>query len=284
MPPNEPATPGAGHPVIGFLTDFGLDGAAAICRGVMLSISRDAQIIDISHTVAKYAIRDGAYLLWSALPWLPIGVHVAVVDPGVGTERRSIGLQTARGDVLIGPDNGLLVPAADRLGGVTEARTLANREWLLPRTSATFHGRDVFAPVAAHLSLGAPFDAAGPSLDPVTLVRLDLPVPVVKAGLLRTGVTYVDSFGNLRLGGGVADLTAALGHLEPGTGLAIEAGTREDTPAAVARWWRTFGDAPAGELPAYADSSGNLALAESSGSAARRLGLASGARIGIRRA
>ena len=87
MPPIEPATPAAGHPVIGFLTDFGLDGAAAICRGVMLSIARDAQIIDISHMVAKYAIRDGAYLLWSAVPWLPIGVHVAVVDPGVGRSR-----------------------------------------------------------------------------------------------------------------------------------------------------------------------------------------------------
>ena len=284
MPPNEPAMPGAGHPVIGFLTDFGLDGAAAICRGVMLSIARDAQSIDISHTVAKYAIRDGAYILWSAVPWLPIGVHVAVVDPGVGTERRSIGLQTARGDILIGPDNGLLVPAADRLGGVTEARALANREWLLPRTSATFHGRDVFAPVAAHLALGAPFDAAGPSLDPATLVRLDFPAPVVEAGLLRTGVTYVDSFGNLRLGGGVADLIAALGHVEPGTLLAIEAGEPQRAPAAVARWSRTFGDASAGALLAYEDSSGNLALAESSGSAASRLGLASGARIGIRRA
>jgi hypothetical protein len=270
--------------VIGFLTDFGLDGAAAICRGVMLSIARDAQIIDISHTVAKYAIRDGAYLLWSAVPWLPIGVHVAVVDPGVGTERRSVGLQTARGDVLIGPDNGLLVPAADRLGGVTEARTLENREWLLPRTSATFHGRDVFAPVAAHLALGAPFDAAGPSLDSATLVQLDFPVPVVEAGLLRTGVTYVDSFGNLRLGGGVADLIAALGHVEPGSMLAIEAGERQGSPEEVARWSRTFGEASAGELLAYEDSSGNLALAESSGSAAKRLGLASGARIGIRRA
>ena len=282
MSPNEPATP-AGHPVIGFLTDFGLDGAAAICRGVMLSIARDAQIIDISHTVAKYAIRDGAYLLWSVVPWLPIGVHVAVVDPGVGTDRRSIGLRTARGDVLIGPDNGLLVPAADRLGGVTEARTLENREWLLPRTSATFHGRDVFAPVAAHLALGAPFESAGQPIDPATLVRLDVPVPVVEAGRLRTGITYVDSFGNLRLGGGVADLVSALGPIEPGTARAIEAWEPQDAQAPVARWSRTFGEAPAGELLVYEDSSGNLALAESSGSAASRLGLASGARIGIRR-
>ena len=284
MPPKEPATRGAGHPVIGFLTDFGLDGAAAICRGVMLSIARDAQVIDISHTVAKYAILDGAYLLRSAVPWLPIGVHVAVVDPGVGTDRRSIGLRTARGDVLLGPDNGLLVPAADRLGGVTEARILQNREWLLPRTSATFHGRDIFAPVAAHLALGAPFEAAGPPFDPATLVRLDFPVPVVEAGRLSTGVTYVDSFGNLRLGGVAADLATALGPMEPGTELAIEVGVPRTAPTLVARWSRTFGEAARGELLVYEDSSGDLALAESSGSAASRLDLASGARIGIRRA
>ncbi len=284
MPPSEPSPPAAGHPVIGFLTDFGLDGAAAVCRGVMLSIARDAQIIDISHTVAKYAIGDGAYLLRSAVPWLPIGVHVAVVDPGVGTERRSIGLRTARGDILIGPDNGLLVPAAERLGGVMEARILENRDWLLPRMSATFHGRDVFAPAAAHLALGAAFEAAGPLIDAETLVRLDVPVPVVEAGRLGTGVTYVDSFGNLRLAGGVEELVAALGPVEPGTALAIEAGERQEAPAPVARWSRTFGEAPTGELLAYEDSSGNLALAESRGSAAARMGLASGARIGIRRA
>ena len=167
---------------------------------------------------------------------------------------------------------------------MTEARGLENREWLLPRTSATFHGRDVFAPVAAHLALGAPFEAAGPPIDPTTLVRLDFPVAVVEAGRLRTGVIYVDSFGNLRLGGGVADLVAALGPVEPGTALSIEAGERQAAPAPVARWSRTFGDASAGELLVYEDSSGNLALAVSTGSAANRLGLASGARIGIRRA
>src|SRR5215210_3795394 len=100
----------AERPVIGFLTDFGLDGAAAICRGVMLSIARDAQIVDITHTVPKFSIAAGAYLLRAAVPWLQVGAHVAVVDPGVGTERRPIGVLTARGDVLIGPDNGLLLP------------------------------------------------------------------------------------------------------------------------------------------------------------------------------
>ncbi|MGI8999498.1 MAG: SAM-dependent chlorinase/fluorinase, partial [Candidatus Limnocylindria bacterium] len=97
------------RPVIGFLTDFGLDGAAATCRGVMLSICRDAQIVDISHTVRKYAIRDGAFVLRAALPFMPIGVHIGVVASGVGTERRPIALSPARGDVLISPENGMLL-------------------------------------------------------------------------------------------------------------------------------------------------------------------------------
>lgn len=269
------------RPVIGFLTDFGLDGAAAICKGVMLAIARDAQIVDIVHSVGKFAIRDGAYLLWTAVPWLPIGVHVAIVDPGVGTGRRPIGLRTERGDVLIGPDNGLLQPAARRLGGIAEARLLDNPTWLLPRTSATFHGRDVFAPVAAHLAIGEPFGAAGPPIAADTLVDLRLPEPRVTAGALQTSVVYVDSFGNLRLAGGAPELREALGRLQVGTRLALTVADR-DAPAHGATWSRTFGDVGAGELLAYEDSSGNLALAVSSGSAAARLGAASGMSIGIR--
>lgn len=267
------------RPVIGFLTDFGLDGAAAICRGVMLSIARDAQIVDICHTVPKYSIAEGAYLLRSTLPWLPVGVHVAVVDPGVGTERRPIGVRTARGDVLLGPDNGLLMPAAERLGGIVDQRLLANGAWMLPATSATFHGRDIFAPIGAHLALGKAFDAVGPIIDADGLVRLDLPTATVEAGALATGIAYVDSFGNLRLAGTVADLAKALGPIEPGTSLELDVdGARER-----ATWRRTFGEAASGELLAYEDSSGDLAIAVSSGNAAGRLGVATGARIGIRR-
>ena len=180
------------RPVIGFLTDFGFDGAAAICRGVMLAIARDAQIVDISHSVRKFAIADGAYLLRSAVPWLPVGVHVAVVDPGVGTDRRPIAIRTARRDVLVGPDNGLLVPAAERLGGVTEVRLLENRAWMLPETSATFHGRDIFSPIGAHLAIGEPFERVGQAVDKGGLVRLDLPEPEAQQGRLATGVVYVD--------------------------------------------------------------------------------------------
>lgn len=272
------------RPVIGFLTDFGLDGAAAICRGVMLSIAREAQIVDISHTVAKYAIRDGAYLLATAVPWLPVGVHVAVVDPGVGTDRRPVALLTARGDVLVGPDNGLLLPAARRLGGMTEARAIENRSWLLPATSATFHGRDIFAPAAAHLAIGAPFADVGPEVDRATLVELDTATATASEGHLATEVAYVDSFGNLRLAGGVADLAVALGPVEPGTRLEATLTADSEEERIAMRWSGTFGETRAGELLLYEDSNGALAIAESSGNAARRLGVGSGARIGIRRA
>ncbi len=288
--------------MIGFLTDFGYDGAAAICRGVMLSIARDAQIIDISHAVRKFAIADGAYLLRAAVPWLPIGVSVAVVDPGVGTARRPIAIRTGRGDLLVGPDNGLLVPAAERLGGVASVRELQNRAWMLPATSATFHGRDIFSPIGAHLAIGEPFEEVGAELDVGGLVRLDLPEPEAHQGRLATGVVYVDSFGNLRLAGGVTDLHAALGPVEPGTGLIVDysaarggfsALAASETGAADAwrgdrwerlTWRRTFGEASPGDLLAYEDSSGNLAIAVSNGDAASRLGASTGARIGIRRA
>jgi S-adenosylmethionine hydrolase len=210
---------------------------------------------------------------------------VAVVDPGVGTERRPVAVLTARGDVLVGPDNGLLLPAARRLGGVTEARTIENAAWQLPRTSSTFHGRDIFAPVAAHLANGERFADVGPAIHAASLVDLGTATATVTAGELATEVVYVDSFGNLRLAGGAAELRAALGTVEAGTPLEITLadGSSADRPV-TARWSRTFGETPAGELLAYEDSSGALAIAESSGNAAGRLGLATGARIGIRRA
>ena len=155
----------ARRPVVTLLTDFGLrDVSAAICRSVVLDICPDAEVIDLSHEIRKYAIRDGALALWCALPYAPLGFHVAVVDPGVGTARRPIALRVARGDVLIGPDNGLLVPAAERLGGVVEARLLENPAYRLPLVTSTFHGRDVFAPAAAHLARGASFESLGSAI------------------------------------------------------------------------------------------------------------------------
>jgi S-adenosylmethionine hydrolase len=268
------------RPVMGFLTDFGLDGAAATCRGVMLSIARDAQIVDICHTVAKYAIADGAYLLAASLPWLPVGVHVGVVDPGVGTERRPVAILTGRGDVLIGPDNGLVLPAADRLGGVVTARLIANPAWQLPLTSATFHGRDIFSPVAAHLALGAPFAEVGPELDATSLIRLEPARAVVAGEVLATSVTYVDSFGNVRLAGGHADLEAALGPALPGAELAVELDGGRLEPVT---WQRTFGEVALGAHLLYEDSAGNLAIAVANGNAAATLGLEPADRVRIRR-
>ena len=267
MHPNE-------RPIIAFLTDFGLDGAAATCRGVMLSICRDAQIIDVSHTVRKYAIADGAFILRSALPFMPIGVHVGVVDPGVGTDRRPIGIRAGRGDVLIGPDNGLLAPAADALGGIAEARHLANRDLWLAETTATFHGRDIFAPVAAHLAVGdAPFEAIGPELAAADLVRLPATVARVSLRRIETGVTYVDSFGNLRLAGHRDDLVTAFGEVAEGDRLTVTIGSE---PAGQATFARSFGHVAGSSMLLYVDSSGDLALADNQADLSARIGAVAG--------
>jgi len=259
------------RPVIGFLSDFGTDSAAAICRGVMLSIARDAQIVDIDHGVRKFAIRDGAFLLWTALPWLPVGVHVAVVDPGVGTARRPVALRVDRGDILVGPDNGLLRPAAERLGGIAEARTLENSGLMLEHPSSTFHGRDVFAPVAAHLAAGAAFEDIGPVVDPVALVELAFPGPRLEDGVLAVEVLYVDSFGNVRLSARPADLPEIRWGL---SWFELDAG--DGMPVRRLPLVRTFGDVAAGEPLLYEDSNGLLAIGVNQGNAAASLGLASG--------
>ncbi len=261
------------RPVISFITDFGPDSAVAICHGVMLSIANDAHILDITHAVRKYAIRDGAYLLWSAVPWLPVGVHVAVVDPGVGTERLPIGILAGRGDVLIGPDNGVLIPAAERLGGIAEVRALENRDLMLQATSSTFHGRDIFAPVAAHVAAGSSFESVGPAFDPAELVQLHFPDPIARDGGLDTSVLYVDSFGNLRLSGFPNDLRAAVGELRPGRLFDVEFGAVGDLPAVRERipWARTFGEIAHGAALLYEDSFGRLACADNQGDIARRL-------------
>lgn len=252
-------------PLISFLTDFGLrDPSAAIMRGVVLELVPDARIVDISHEVHKYAIRDGALLLWCALPFLPIGYHVAVVDPGVGTARLPVAIATTRGDVLIGPDNGLLPGAADRLGGIDAVHVLENPAYRLPVVSTSFHGRDIFAPAAAHLARGVAIAAFGPALDPAHLVPSPIAVPVVGAGELRSSVVYVDTFGNVKLAGLRVDLEAALGPIAAGDHLALSIGGR---PIATS-WQATFGDVAVGETLVYQDSYGRLCLAASQANAA----------------
>lgn len=242
----------------------------------MVSIAPDVQIVDISHGVRKFHIRDGAFLLWCALPWMPVGVHVAVVDPGVGTARRPIGIRTGRDDVLIGPDNGLLRPAADRLGGIVEVRELANAEMMLAETTMTFHGRDIFAPMAAHLAAGRAFEDIGPVIPATEIEALEFASPVARDGGLDSSIVYIDSFGNLRLAGVPADLEAAIGALTPGRPLTVRFAASGDGPEIVeqATWERTFGAKEIGAPLLYEDSFARLAYAANQGNVAARLGLA----------
>jgi hypothetical protein len=281
------ANPRAGRdqPVVSLTTDFGArDPSAAICKGVVLSIAPQATVIDISHEVAKFQVRDGALLLWCALPYLPVGVHVAVVDPGVGTDRLPIALETARGDVLIGPDNGLLLPAAERLGGITGAHLLENRAYRLPVVASSFHGRDIFAPAAAHIVLGVPPAEMGPALDATTLVRLDWPEPRVVGDALETAVVYVDTFGNLKLAGERADLAAAAGPLAPGDLLTLTWSDAGAMRTAEVPWVETFGRVAPGQPLVYQDAYGRLCLAANQASVAALLDLRGGQSLSVRRA
>lgn len=263
------------RPVITFLTDFG-PAAPAVCRGVMFGICPDANIIDINHQVPRYSIVDGAGSLVFALPHMPVGVHVAVVDPGVGTERLPVALRVARGDVLIGPDNGLLIAAAEALGGITEARVLANRELMLPVVTSSFHGRDIFAPVAGHLAAGTSFAAVGPTVPIADLVRLPEIRPTVVEGALHSSVVHVLIFGNLTFAGTPSDLESAIGPLEPGRPLVVEFRAHDGAQAVTEHtvWERTFGRVPLGSSLLMSDSEGHLSLADNQGDAARRLGVA----------
>jgi S-adenosylmethionine hydrolase len=273
------------RPVITFTTDFG-PSAPAVCRAVMFRFCPDANIIDISHQVPRYSIREGAGTLVFALPYMPIGVHVAVVDPGVGTDRLALGLRTTRGDLLIGPDNGLLIDAADALGGIVEARSLENQELMLDQVSHSFHGRDIFAPMAGHLAAGVPFDSVGPPVPVERLVRLPAIAPVVHEGVLESTIVHVLIFGNVTFAGVPGDLEAAIGPLTPGRSVLVEFPALQGEPAVEERtvWERTFGDVPPGASLLYADSEGHLALADNQGDAAARLGLSMGRPVRIRSA
>jgi S-adenosylmethionine hydrolase len=207
-------------------------------------------------------------VLRNALPYMPAGVHLAVVDPEVGTERRAIAVRCEEDDrLLVGPDNGLLSLAWDRFGGVLEAVDVSRSPHRLEPVAATFHGRDVFAPVAAHLARGAELGDAGELVDPDDLLALQLPQPDVEGGVLRTHVLVIDGFGNAGLGAGHADLAGT--GLTLGRDLEVEA-HGERRPA---RLVRSFADVAAGELLVYEDAHRVLAVAVNRGDAAAELGL-----------
>ncbi len=259
---------------ITFLTDFGLeDDFVGTCHGVLKRIAPDTQIIDITHGIRPGHVLQAALMLANTLPYMPPGVHLAVVDPGVGSGRRPLALRDAEGRLYVGPDNGLLIPAADCFGGVVEAHELANPEYALDSVSRTFHGRDLFSPAAAHLSLGVALGELGPPVDPEALVRLDLPEPEVGQSRIRATVLGVDRFGNIAL-------NLSREHLDS---VAIVPGMRVELAARGNRYYavaaRTFADAPTGELILYEDSYRSVAIAVSRGSAAAVLGVEEGAEI-----
>jgi S-adenosylmethionine hydrolase len=272
-------------PFVSLLSDFGSrDPSAAIMRGVVLGIAPDARIVDISHDVRKYAIRDGALLLWCALPYLPVGSHVAVVDPGVGTTRLPIGIATGRGDVLIGPDNGLLVAAARKLDGIVAVHELRDPRYRLPVISTSFHGRDIFAPAAAHLAVGVRLAELGPRVDPGALAPSPIADPVVEDGALRSRIVYVDTFGNVKLAGLRSDLEAALGPLAPGERLVLDV-VRDAGPEAIETTWQTtFGDVATGDTLVYEDSYRRICLAAREADAAAKHGLVEDLDVRVRRA
>ncbi len=264
--------------VITFLTDFGLeDDFVGTCHGVIRGIAPDTPIIDITHGIEPQSVRQGALVLARTLPYMPVGVHLAVVDPGVGTSRRAIAVRGGDGRLFVGPDNGLLVPAAERSGGVEAAWELANPAYRLERVSHTFHGRDVFAPAAAHLARGLDPAELGPAVDPATLVRLDLPAPVVGARSIRANVLDVDRFGNI-------GLNVTREQLEQ---IGVVSGSRVELELGLERYYavaaHTFADVRPGDLVLYEDSYGAFAIAINAGDAAGMLTPRLGDPVRIRR-
>ena len=256
------------RPVVTLLTDYGTSSEfPGICRGVIARVCPDAAVIDVSHGIARHDIRHGALVLRNALPYLPIGVHVAVVDPQVGTERRAVAIRCADGNVLVGPDNGVLSLATEAGGGADEAVDVSRSPHRLEPVSATFHGRDVFAPVAAAIAGGASLAEAGDPLAIEELATLELPRPHRDGDSLVAHALLVDVYGNVTLNVRHEDL--------PATGLAFGRALDVIAPGRTARatFTGTFADVPAGELLVYEDASRTLALAINRGDAAAELQL-----------
>jgi hypothetical protein len=244
---------------ITFLSDYGIaDEFVGVCHGVMARVAPGAQIIDIAHGLPRHDVRAGALMLRRALPFMPAGVHLAVVDPEVGTKRRAVALRTAEEDrILVGPDNGLLALAAQRFGGVIDAVDVSRSVHRLDPVSATFHGRDIFAPVAAALAAGAELLEAGDPIDADEITLVHMPMAMVEPeGLVAHAIGF-DRFGNITLDVEHQELTA--------TGLRL--GRPVNVNDHRAHYAVTFSDVGAGELLLYEDAYRTLALAVNRGSA-----------------
>ncbi len=252
---------------ITFLSDYGLaDEFVGVCHGVMAGIAPGVPIIDLAHGLPRHDIRAGALMLRRTLPFMPAGVHLAVVDPDVGTRRRAIAIRTAEEDrILVGPDNGLLALAAQRFGGAVDVVDVSRSHHRLDPVSATFHGRDLFAPIAAALAGGAELMDAGDPIDADEIVLLHMPMATVDPddGLVAHAVGF-DRFGNITLDVEHQELTD--------TGLRL--GRPVSVNSRTAHYAVTFSDVAAGDLLLYEDAYRTLALAVNRGSARDALGVA----------
>jgi len=255
------------RPIV-FCSDYGLaDEFVGVCHGVIARIAPDARVIDLTHGIHPMDVRAGAAELAATVRYMPDdAVYLAVVDPGVGTSRRGIAVEASNGQLLVGPDNGLLSLAWEELGGAVRAVEIKSEEVILQPTSHTFHGRDVFAPAAAHLANGAPLDSLGPEVPLDSLLTIPMPRPQIADGQVRCGVLGIDRFGNVQLTAREEDLDRS--------GLDGEQDVLLDTDEAGAitlRRARTFDDVRPGQAALIVDSAGWLAAAVNGGSLAEAL-------------
>ena len=260
---------------ITFLSDYGHDDEfAGVCRSVIAWLGPEARVVDISHGVPRQGVLRGALMLQRALPFAAPGVHLAVVDPGVGTRRRAVVIRTKDEDrLLVGPDNGLLVPAAERFGGPAEAVDITRSQFALDGAGGTFDGRDLFAPVAAKLAAGAELADAGEAFDPAELRKLKLPMPSLEGEALRCQILDIDGYGNASTNAIPEDLPG----LGPGMTVQVTGAAKVRLPYAVA-----FADVEAGFPLLFTDSSGALALGVNLGSARDRFQLRPGSELLLR--
>ncbi|GAB2948883.1 S-adenosyl-l-methionine hydroxide adenosyltransferase family protein [Nonomuraea fastidiosa] len=259
--------------VITLLTDYGLeDGYVAACHGVIARLAPEARVIDVCHLIPAGDVRRGAAVLAQTIPYLPEGIHIGAVDPGAGGSRRAVAIE-AGGRVFIGPDNGLLSWAVHAGGGARAAYEISNDDCFLRPASPTFPGRDVFAPVAAHLYGGLALAEVGPQVPVSGLVTLPEPTTVLRDGSVEGEVVSVDRFGNTQLSIGAGDLQA-LG-VRVGDTLGVWLGRRRFSLP----YRETYAAVPPGELVAFTDSAGLIAIAVNCGDAAQRLGLPPGAHV-----
>jgi S-adenosylmethionine hydrolase len=257
-------------PLIVFMTDFGtVDDAVAICKGVIKTLAPDAEIIDLTHQVTPYSIADGARLLGRTSQYYPPGtIFLTVIDPGVGTTRRSIVVKTKRGQYFVLPDNGLITLVADR-DGIDGVREIMNPKWVLAgSTSSTFHGRDIYSPVAAHLARGEDWNGVGRALKDVSVTRLDIPRVTVDSTGVRGQVVALDGpFGNLVTNVAPDDI-AKLGYHVGDTVRLKLAGKEVALPFA-----KTFGAVAVGKPLLYIDSRGLVSVAINQGNFAQANGI-----------